>query len=297
MPKLSFQYVRHKRPAETLLEFLTRRFKYHSPSTWEKLIHHGQVTINNHPTSPNHILHTQEHIIYHRPDLPEPSVNTNFRILYQDADLLAVSKSNNIPTSPSGKYWHNCLLHILQHKLNAPSLRAVHRLDRETSGVNLFVFGKENAHILGLAFQKKQIRKTYAAILQGHLKQKRIQVNAPIAKDASSKIHIKQTVSPAGKPSQTNFYPVKLLRHNTLVHIRPHTGRTHQIRVHAAHIGHPILYDKIYAQNEDAFLASLQAIEQPDSHPHQLHALRLQLRHPQTQKWLTIQDAEHQLDA
>ncbi len=289
MPKIKFQYVRHG-PPETLLAFLTNRFKYHPQNIWYELIFNKQVVVNNQPTSPQHILKSTELIIYQRPYFPEPHVNKQFQIIYQDKDLLAVSKSNNIPTSPSGKYWHNSLIHVLQNELNAKNLRAIHRLDRETSGVNLFAFGKENAAILCRAFQQKQVRKTYAALLKGHIRQKRTQVDIPITADPHSQIHIKQAVCYNGKPSKTNFYLVRLVQENTLAHIRPLTGRTHQIRVHAAHIGHPVLHDKLYSQNENDFLQSLKPSSSPNSPKHQLHALRLQLQHPRTKRQITFQD-------
>jgi 23S rRNA pseudouridine1911/1915/1917 synthase len=288
--KLSFQYVRHEHP-ETLLAFLVRRFQYHAPDEWTARIRSGAVTVNGRQVAPQHVLLTRERIVYVPPPLPEPPVDAEFAVLYEDASLLAVSKSGNIPTSPSGKYWHNCLRHVLQRQLGLPELHAVHRLDRETSGVNLFAKTRQAAAALGRAFAAGTVEKRYAAILRGALPCREILVNAPL-QDAGGEVHIKQAVHPQGRPSLTRFLLRARLPGASLVDVLPETGRTHQIRAHAAFLGLPVWGDRLYGVPTAEFLAWVQDPNRDWSSRHLLHAKSLVFLHPDKGNTVVVKCSE-----
>lgn len=305
-----FRYVRHGE-AETLLAFLSRRFRYHDAATWKERIRNGCVQVDEHPVTAELPLRTGHRIVYRRPYTPEPAVDARCTVLYEDADLLAVSKSGNIPTCPSGRYWRNCLVHSLQRERGEPALRATHRLDRETSGINLFARTAEAAAAMNAQFREGAVRKTYAAILHGNLPLRRLEVNASLGAHPHSRVHIRQTVRADGRPSRTRFYFMRHLCGATLVHIRPLSGRTHQIRVHAESIGHPVVGDKLYGRSDEAFLESLRSAESLEQDPSRtetlasvaggfprqlLHALRLCFRHPRSGQWLSIEDPQHTLE-
>ncbi|HKI98060.1 MAG TPA: RluA family pseudouridine synthase [bacterium] len=294
MPKLSFQYVRHAIP-ETLLEFLVRRFRYHSVLEWEERIRGGHVTVNGKQVMPGHLLETRHRIIYDRPPGPEPAVDARYRVLFEDEHVLAVSKSGNIPTSPSGKYWANCLVHMLQRERDLPGLRAVHRLDRETSGINLFAKHREAARTLGLDFQAGRVGKGYATILCGEFPRRGVYVSAPLRDARSGAVRIRQEVHPDGRPAQTRFVLRARLPAASLVQAEPLTGRTHQIRAHAALLGHPVCGDKLYGQSEEAFLAWVQGGERNGEERQLLHASELAFAHPYTGKRIELRDAEREL--
>lgn len=289
MPKLKFQYVRQASP-ETLLEFLVRRFRYHNAEQWEQRVHEGYVTVNGRTTVSSRLLETRDKILYDRPPGPEPDVDDTYRVLYEDDDLLAVSKSGNMPTSPSGKYWRNCLVHILKDRHSYPSLHAVHRLDRETSGINLFAKHRDAARALGQDFQEGRVEKGYSAVLRGHVLAKRIYISAPLWGAPGAAVRIRQEVHPAGRPASTHFNVLALLPGATLAEVRPVTGRTHQIRVHAAHLGHPVWGDKLYGAGEDAFIAWVGSGERNSWDRHLLHADRLSVTHPQSGRRLDLRD-------
>jgi 23S rRNA pseudouridine1911/1915/1917 synthase len=278
--KLSFQYVRHDRP-ESLIDFLVRRFHYHTAEQWIERIRSGAVTVNGRTVAAAHVLGTKDHIVYVPPPGPEPPVDARFTVIYEDAALLAVSKSGNIPTSPSGKYWHNCLQHVLQRELGLPELHSVHRLDRETSGINLFAKTRRAAGLLGDAFAAGAVDKRYAAVLKGRFPLREILVNAPL-RHAGSSVSIKQAVHPAGRASLTRFRLRALLPGASLVDVRPLTGRTHQIRAHAAFLGYPIWGDRLYGVTEDDFIAWLHSPTRDWSSRHLLHAVELAFGHPET---------------
>lgn len=294
MPKLSFQYVRQGKE-ETLLAFLERRFRYHSAEEWQALIAKGFVKVNGRKRRPGHVLQSRHKIIYEPPPRPEPPVDGRFRVLYEDAHLLVVSKSGNIPTSPSGKYWHNCLVHQLQRTFANPALHAVHRLDRETSGINVFAKSKAVAGLLGGHLRDGTVEKEYTAILRGHLPAAEALVSAPLGDDPQSSVHIKQAVRADGRPSRTRFILRARLPGASLVTLRPYTGRTHQIRVHAAYLGHPVWGDKLYGVPEGDFLGWIDHGARTAENRHLLHASALRFAHPVTQHWLSLYDAPREL--
>lgn len=290
MPKLSFQYVRQD-SLETIGQFLSRRFKYHDRGEWEGLVRKGFVKVNGKKVSPEHVLETRHKIVYERPPFAEPEVDPTFRVLYEDDDLLAVSKSGNIPTSPSGKYWDNCLVHVLKKAHGYDWLHAVHRLDRETSGVNLFAKSKSAARALGKDFQRGAVGKSYAALLAGRAPAGEWLVAAPLRDALGGEIRIKQAVHPEGREACTRFRLMARLPGASLVEVVPLTGRTHQIRAHAAFAGFPVLGDRLYGVPEAAFLEWVRRGPRNGEGRQYLHAQELRFAHPVTGAEITIRDA------
>jgi RluA family pseudouridine synthase len=290
MPKLSFQYVRQG-PEETLVEFLTRRFRYHSAEEWQELVQKGFVKVNGAHSRPGMVLRTRHKIVYERPPFPEPEVDRRYRVLYEDELLLAVSKSGNMPTSPSGKYWHHCMVHVLQQERGLAELHAVHRLDRETSGVNLFAKSKAVAGALGEDFRAGRVAKRYAAIVRGRFPARSIYVSAPLGEDVAGGVRIKQAVLAQGRPCRTKFVLRARLPQASLLTVTPHTGRTHQIRAHAAYLGHPVWGDKLYGVPEAEFISWVSSGERSARSRQLLHATRLTFTHPRTGAELTVRDS------
>ncbi len=287
MAKLSFQYVRQREP-ETLLGFLGRRFRYHTPEEWEELVRKGFVRVNGRKVAPGHMLETRHKIVYERPPFPEPPVDARFSILYEDEEVIAVDKSGNIPTSPSGKYWANCLVHVVQKELNLPWVHAVHRLDRETSGVNLLAKTKASARTLGRDFQNGVVEKGYTAVLRGQLRAREILVSAPLRNAENGAIRIKQAVHPQGREASTRFRLRARLPGASLVAISPLTGRTHQIRAHAAYLGHPVVGDKLYGVAETEVIAWVRDGALTSEQRQSLHATWLAFQHPVSGRQLRV---------
>ena len=289
MAKLAFQYVRQQQP-ESLLEFLVRRFRYHSALEWEDRIQNGHVTVNGRPARGTQLLETRDKILYERPPGPEPEVDGRYTVLYEDDALLAVSKSGNIPTSPSGKYWDNCLVHLLQRERNLPGLHAVHRLDRETSGINLFAKTKTAARQLGKDFQEGRVLKAYQAVVAPAFPRGECYVSAPLRDARMGAIRIRQEVHPLGRAAVTRFQWLAEGAAGSVVEVRPLTGRTHQIRVHAALLGHPIIGDKLYGQSEAEFLAWVKDGARSSTERHLLHASVLKFSHPERGIPISLED-------
>ena len=296
--ELTFQYMQVNQQAETLLGFLLRKFRYHNREEWLAHILEGRLFVNQREGEASQLLKNGQIIRYLRPDYLEPPVDPAFDVIYEDDYLIAVNKSGNLPTSPSGKYFKNTLVHVVKNTFGWEDLYTLHRLDRETSGVLLFAKQKEIAQKMAAQFREHQVKKNYLAVLSHPLPMKHIFVSAPIGRDPTSIVRIKQGVVPAGKPSQTHFEHLEDWGNYSKVKAVPLTGRTHQIRTHAAYLGCPIVGDKLYGLKRDGFV---QWLKEGDAylreqnfplHRQLLHASQMVFTHPITQNELMIEASD-----
>ena len=162
------------------------------------------------------------------------------------------------PTRPDGTF---TLIEWLREQLPGEFLSLVSRLDRETSGLLLVARGKENASLLGKMQQRREIHKTYLAIVHGRPPESGV-IDAPLdrlGKHQPSKIYIRQAVVPGTYPARTEFKTLATRTHSdhgeiSLVEASPKTGRLHQIRAHFDHLGFPVLNDKIYGKKDEFFI-------------------------------------------
>jgi 23S rRNA pseudouridine1911/1915/1917 synthase len=278
--------------------FLARQFPYRSRTQWVRLLRMGRVSLNGSGARPGQTLRGGDQIRYLPDPRPEPRVSRSYRILFEDASLLAVRKPAHLPVHPSGRYYRNTLLMMLleerKEHLDTATLRIVHRLDRETSGVILFGKGREAAAALAAQFEYRHVRKTYLAIVHGNPARDHFLIDAPIGRDLTSVVRKAMTVTPEGQPARTS---VKVLRRgadHALVLARPHTGRLHQIRVHLRHAGHPVLGDKVYGLDPGLFLRFVGSRLTTDDRRRllwrrqALHAWKLRFAHPRDGRVLEV---------
>lgn len=188
--------------------------------------------------------------------IPEPKnngyvikQNGKVNIIYENDDILIADKPANMPIHPSKYYQTNTLAnYICGYMGDGFTYRAITRLDKDTSGVVLIAKNRYSADLLNRLMREQKIKKEYFAICEGILKEP-ICVEERIAR--KSKTGVLRVVSSDGKYSKTEIYPVKDNGENTLLKVLPITGRTHQIRVHLSHIGHPIYSDYLYGKETD----------------------------------------------
>jgi 23S rRNA pseudouridine1911/1915/1917 synthase len=248
----------------------------------------GDVLVNGEPAKPSRPLEDGDLLEFHIAParelvaVPEP---IELSIVYEDADLLVVDKPAGMVTHPahgatSGTLVNAVLAHV-QGGLPGEALRPglVHRLDRDTSGLIVIAKGEEALRRLGAAMKKRRIEREYLGLVRGVPQHARGTIEGPIGRDPRNRL--KFAIVADGKPAITH-YTVReaFARHAELV-FRLETGRTHQIRVHLAAAGHPILNDPIYGERDARISLPGQA----------LHAWRLALLHPRTGERLEFEAA------
>jgi len=157
--ELTFHYMRVEGREETLLEFLLRRFRYLDDQEWRENINDRRIWVDGKLGRTNFKLRNNQKIVYLRPDFLEPDVDLDFEIIFEDDALIAVCKSGNLPTSPSGKYYKNTLVSLIKSQFGLKKLYTLHRLDRETSGVIIFAKRHEVAQSMAAHFRKNRFKK------------------------------------------------------------------------------------------------------------------------------------------
>jgi 23S rRNA pseudouridine1911/1915/1917 synthase len=214
-------------------------------------------------------------------------VSAPLDVLHEDDDVLVVDKPAGLVCHPTkGDEWSSLIGRVRLH-LGSGEGRLVNRLDRETSGVVLIAKHRDAASELGSLIASEHVDKTYVAIVHGDVVDVPRTIDAPLGRDEHSSVAIKDVVRPDGAPARTRIAGARPFARDgasfSILEIVPETGRKHQIRIHLAHIGHPIVGDKLYGHDEQCYLRLVSGVLTDDDRRvlrlpyHALHARQLSL--------------------
>lgn len=224
---------------------------------------------------------------------PEPDAPRTFGVLFEDDHVLAIDKPAGLAMHATARYHRGTLTWLLREHRPGEHAEIAHRLDRDTSGVVLCGRSPAAAAKLKRAFATRRVEKTYLAIVEGALAGEGV-IDHPLALARSSPIRVKMEVRSDGLPARTRWRALRQCGDITLVEATPETGRQHQIRVHLASIGHPVVGDKLYL-DESIFVAFAAGALDDAAQArlrlprHALHAARVALSHPITGAPLCIE--------
>ncbi len=237
-----------------------------------------------------------ELVVLVRPPFAEPNVPLYFDVVYEDDAVLAVDKPSGLPVHPSATYHKNTLTHLLKQRFGEDAPQIAHRLDRETSGLLLCGSTRASERTLKSAFENRDVRKRYLAIVRGVMPDDEGRIELPMDR-AKEGLHILMEVTPEGEgySSVTRYRVIARNEDATLVSLAPQSGRQHQLRVHLSAIGFPIIGDKLYGpEGSQPFLDYIETgmtdeLLQRLGHERQaLHAYELEFAHPSTGESTTL---------
>lgn len=287
--------------------FLQVRIRRLSRTRIQSIIGLGQLRAEGGAviTRGSHRVRTDDVLILRRPAPEEPPVPLHYEEIYRDESLMIINKPSGLPVHPTARYHRHTLTAVMRTRLGAEHpWQMAHRIDRETSGVLALARGAavrsrrqppSPAGVLKRSFARREVHKEYLAIARGTI-EAAVRIDVPLAFDPDSTINIKMgavAIEDGGAPAQTDVVPLVHASFRgdpvTLVRCLPLTGRQHQIRVHLALHGAPLLGDKLYGVDERLFremadgILSMDEVSKAVGLPRQaLHAHVLEVPHPES---------------
>ena len=240
-----------------IIDFLTNKFTYLSSNEWIFEIENKNLVVKDKEINPHYKLCESDVIQFIRNSYSEPDVDKNYEIIYESENLLIINKPGNLPVHPAGRYKENTLLSLLTVHKKYENLFPAHRLDRETSGIQIFAKNKITASVIQKQFEERTIYKEYIVYIHGIFPE---MINAVgyLKKDEKSRIRKKKSFSTnfteKSTFSDTIFKNILQVNNISKVLAIPKTGKNHQIRATLFSLGYPVYGDKIYGKDENCFL-------------------------------------------
>ena len=272
---------------ERIDSFLASVFDSHSRSYFQKLLKEGRVTVNGSPVKPSYETEPEDLIEI---DFPEPEAlsieaeNIPLDIVYEDSDVILINKPKGMVVHPAAGHFSGTMVNaLLYHCKDLSGINGVmrpgivHRIDRDTTGIVIACKNDAAHNAIAAQLKEHSIHRAYFAIVHGNLPDDEGTVDAPIGRHKTERK--KMAVVPDGKPAVTHYRVLERFGQHTFIECRLETGRTHQIRVHMAHIGHPLLGDEVYGSGRSAYRTEGQC----------LHAYLLGFVHPETKEYMEFQ--------
>ena len=253
----------------------------------QKILKEGEVIVNGKSVKANYKLRKGDRIEFEIPEAVEPDIvaeDIPLSILYEDADVLVVDKPKGMVVHPAAGHYSQTLVNAVMYHCKGelsgingvlrPGI--VHRIDRDTTG-SIIICKNDMAHNeIARQLKEHSINRRYRAIVTGVLKDEEGTIEGAIGRD--KKDRKKMAITADGKPAVTHYKVLQRFKHYTYVECVLETGRTHQIRVHMASIGHPLLGDEVYGRRSDKYKCEGQC----------LHAMTLGFHHPRTGEYIEV---------
>ncbi|MEE0791157.1 MAG: RluA family pseudouridine synthase [Clostridia bacterium] len=267
--------------------YIAENFNELSRTMIKKLIESNNVLVNDKSEKVSYKVQANDNISIDVPEAKETKLKAQeipLDIIYEDSDIIVVNKPKGMVVHPANGNPDgtlvNAILSICKNSLSGigGELRPgiVHRLDKDTSGL-IIVAKNDKAHInMSEQIKERNVKKTYIALVRGNVPEEEATINMPIGR--STKDRKKMAVTKNGKQAITHFKVLKRYSKYTLLEIKIETGRTHQIRVHMAEIGYPVVGDAVYSNGKNEFGIEGQM----------LHAYKLEFMHPITNKHMEL---------
>ena len=278
--------IGHNGHGRTLLSHLASLYPHSSSQAWQENLNNGEVTVNGVTATGSKSLLSGQTLVWNRPPWIEPDAPQHFDVLFEDVHLLAVNKPGGLPTLPGGGFLENTLLRLVQQQ--TPNANPVHRLGRATAGIVLFAKTPQAAARLTADWNTPRVQKIYRALAQGIAQLDAYEILTPIGLVPHPRIGSVWAASPIGKPSKSLATVISRTASTTTFEVSLYSGRPHQIRIHLASIGHPLVGDPLYGFT-GLPLQDLPGL--PGDGGYFLHAQSLKFHHPVTGEQINLETA------
>jgi 23S rRNA pseudouridine1911/1915/1917 synthase len=306
--------ISSKDHGRTLLSHLASLYPHSTAQAWQQNLNNGEVTVDGVTATGSESVTVGQTLVWNRPPWIEPDSPQHFEVLFNDPHLLAVNKPGGLPTLPGGGFMENTLLRLVQRQ--TPSANPVHRLGRATSGIVLFAKTPQAAAKLSANWNTPRIQKIYRALAQGVAQHDAYEILTPIGLVPHPRIGSVWAAKPNGKPSKslakvisrapsstasssttsssttssstTSSRTPGTTTSTTTFEVSLGSGRPHQIRIHLASIGHPLVGDPLYGLTGQP-LENLPGL--PGDGGYFLHAQFLNFHHPITGEQINLEAA------
>jgi 23S rRNA pseudouridine1911/1915/1917 synthase len=269
--------INSKQQGLNLLSLLSSVYAHSSLQAWQHNLSNGEVTVDGVTANGSESLSSGQTLVWNRPPWVEPDAPRHFEVLFDDAHLLAVNKPCGLPTLPGGGFMENTLLRLVQK--HTPDANPVHRLGRATTGIVLFAKTSRAASVLCATWNTSGVQKIYRALAQGVAQRDIYEILTPIGLVPHPRIGAVWAASTSGKPSMSVATVLARTTGDTTFEVKLYSGRPHQIRIHLASIGHPLVGDPLYGFAGQP-LERLPGL--PGDGGYLLHAEFLKFQHPVT---------------
>ncbi|XP_075700918.1 pseudouridylate synthase RPUSD2 [Rhinoderma darwinii] len=238
-------YCKGRWLGKSLSQVFSEEFRSEPLEYYKQAAQDGRLRLNEEVVKDLSIVLKDNDFLRNTVHRHEPPVTAQaLHILADSDDIVAVDKPSSLPVHPCGRFRHNTVIFILGKEHNMKELHTIHRLDRLTSGVLMFAKTSEVSKKMAELVRERKVEKEYVCRVSGEFPEETVTCEEPIMV-VSYKIGVCR-VHPKGKPSKTVFQRLSYNGRSSVVKCFPHTGRTHQIRVHLQYLGHPIVNDPIY---------------------------------------------------
>ena len=266
---------------QSALAYLVQHFSHSNEAEWQIRLDAGELALDGKTATNTESLRAGSVLIWNRPAWFEEDTPQQYNVIYQDEQLLAVDKPSGLPTIPGAGFYLNTLISLV--RTDFPTARPLHRLGRATSGLVLFALDTQTASTISQGWPK--VRKQYQALSHLVASQESYDIRSPIGEVAHPRLGNVYAANALGKSARSVARTLQRRSDATVFEVDLNTGRPHQIRIHLAFIGHPLLGDTLYAAGGQP---RFDQPGLPGDAGYWLHAKRLVLEHPVSKELIDL---------